>query len=109
MTRRKARSGRSVQSIIGATESKCMFDVRLLSFLIRGLNVNVRTPVCTHLRQNLPRCDLSVHTEHTRKRPPSANSPQATGGPGKNRRSEEPTSELQSLMRNSYAVFCLKK
>src|SRR3546814_2044810 len=25
------------------------------------------------------------------------------------RRSEEPTSELQSLMRSSYAVFCLKK
>src|SRR3546814_8439851 len=25
------------------------------------------------------------------------------------RRSEEPTSELQSLMRNSYAVFCWKK
>src|SRR3546814_9538553 len=25
------------------------------------------------------------------------------------RRSEEQTSELQSLMRNSYAVFCLKK
>src|SRR3546814_1114134 len=24
-------------------------------------------------------------------------------------RSEEPTSELQSIMRNSYAVFCLKK
>src|SRR3546814_8234510 len=24
-------------------------------------------------------------------------------------RSEEPTSELQSLMRNSYAAFCLKK
>src|SRR3546814_16243102 len=32
-------------------------------------------------------------------------------GPGKRcgRRSEEHTSELQSLMRNSYAVFCLKK
>src|SRR3546814_8996764 len=27
----------------------------------------------------------------------------------KNFRSEEHTSELQSLMRNSYAVFCLKK
>src|SRR3546814_6981459 len=27
----------------------------------------------------------------------------------KNNRSEEHTSELQSLMRNSYAVFCLKK
>src|SRR3546814_1818981 len=30
--------------------------------------------------------------------------PKATGD-----RSEEHTSELQSLMRNSYAVFCLKK
>src|SRR3546814_10455582 len=28
---------------------------------------------------------------------------------GKGLRSEEHTSELQSLMRNSYAVFCLKK
>src|SRR3546814_10841582 len=28
---------------------------------------------------------------------------------GKQRRSEEHTSELQSLMRISYAVFCLKK
>src|SRR3546814_10791424 len=30
-------------------------------------------------------------------------------GIGTERRSEEHTSELQSLMRNSYAVFCLKK
>src|SRR3546814_20746332 len=30
-------------------------------------------------------------------------------GGGGARRSEEHTSELQSLMRNSYAVFCLKK
>src|SRR3546814_14161194 len=29
--------------------------------------------------------------------------------PGDHRRSEEHTSELQSLMRISYAVFCLKK
>src|SRR3546814_733045 len=29
--------------------------------------------------------------------------------PGGGTRSEEHTSELQSLMRNSYAVFCLKK
>src|SRR3546814_5454481 len=31
------------------------------------------------------------------------------GGIFENRRSEEHTSELQSLMRISYAVFCLKK
>src|SRR3546814_6097024 len=36
---------------------------------------------------------------------PSANRP----GSGIVRRSEEHTSELQSLMRISYAVFCLKK
>src|SRR3546814_2044725 len=30
-------------------------------------------------------------------------------GPGASYRSEEHTSELQSLMRISYAVFCLKK
>src|SRR3546814_2641394 len=30
-------------------------------------------------------------------------------GPASSRRSEEHTSELQSLMRISYAVFCLKK
>src|SRR3546814_8308419 len=33
----------------------------------------------------------------------------ATGRPSPIRRSEEHTSELQSLMRISYAVFCLKK
>src|SRR3546814_7928969 len=45
---------------------------------------------------------------------PIARSP--AHGPGRQRprgpgggRSEEHTSELQSLMRNSYAVFCLKK
>src|SRR3546814_6096031 len=36
-------------------------------------------------------------------------SPPPSKGEGKILRSEEHTSELQSLMRNSYAVFCLKK
>src|SRR3546814_9767099 len=41
----------------------------------------------------------------------SACSPRGRGGRGAARRarSEEHTSELQSLMRISYAVFCLKK
>src|SRR3546814_3916206 len=34
---------------------------------------------------------------------------EAVKGDDKDARSEEHTSELQSLMRNSYAVFCLKK
>src|SRR3546814_1154447 len=39
--------------------------------------------------------------------PPASNAPMATAI--KARRSEEHTSELQPLMRISYAVFCLKK
>src|SRR3546814_5278147 len=35
--------------------------------------------------------------------------PRADPGQDCGNRSEEHTSELQSLMRNSYAVFCLKK
>src|SRR3546814_11827477 len=35
--------------------------------------------------------------------------PRAADGQGRRARSEEHTSELQSLMRISYAVFCLKK
>src|SRR3546814_5930527 len=35
--------------------------------------------------------------------------PQSAFSRGNSPRSEEHTSELQSLMRNSYAVFCLKK
>src|SRR3546814_7443118 len=42
--------------------------------------------------------------------PPSETSiPETPYGKAVQRRSEEHTSELQSLMRNSYAVFCLKK
>src|SRR3546814_2980636 len=47
-----------------------------------------------------------------RRRPPHHGS-RARGGPAHDaaagHRSEEHTSELQSLMRTSYAVFCLKK
>src|SRR3546814_2544325 len=44
----------------------------------------------------------TAHLSHTRRGPDD----RAAGQP---RRSEEHTSELQSLMRISYAVFCLKK
>src|SRR3546814_9551236 len=45
-----------------------------------------------------------AHHEQTAMPQASAQSAKA-----RNVRSEEQTSELQSLMRNSYAVFCLKK
>src|SRR3546814_5631397 len=41
--------------------------------------------------------------------PQPGQAPQVPAPAGKGARSEEHTSELQSLMRTSYAVFCLKK
>src|SRR3546814_5147716 len=55
-----------------------------------------------HPRRRRRRDQLPAHrcrTRRGRRVPP----------PGPRTRSEEHTSELQSLMRNSYAVFCLKK
>src|SRR3546814_10469695 len=51
--------------------------------------------------------------EGRRARPPAGGGERRPAGRprfrGRHRRSEEHTSELQSLMRISYAVFCLKK
>src|SRR3546814_10913764 len=44
-----------------------------------------------------------------RREQPHGKQPEAKPGEDALWRSEEHTSELQSLMRNSYAVFCLKK
>src|SRR3546814_9261538 len=49
---------------------------------------------------------LTAHVRHTAPRPAAGGRRAAPPGC---RRSEEHTSELQSLMRISYAVFCLKK
>src|SRR3546814_4015631 len=46
---------------------------------------------------------MSTRSSHSR------NVTQSGGFPSTTKRSEEHTSELQSLMRISYAVFCLKK
>src|SRR3546814_6260108 len=61
-------------------------------------------------RASFPRCSRMATQGNNRMNvkdapPPSTGAPRrANGG-----RSEEHTSELQSLMRISYAVFCLKK
>src|SRR3546814_1610929 len=54
----------------------------------------------------------TLHAHHDSNRPQaeSGRAPQARGATSRiTPRSEEHTSELQSLMRISYAVFCLKK
>src|SRR3546814_5664763 len=55
-------------------------------------------PVVTRITAAAPRVSASVNGSHT-----------ARSSKLDQRRSEEHTSELQSLMRISYAVFCLNK
>src|SRR3546814_2068393 len=73
----------------------------------RSTRTDTLFPYTTLFRSPLPR-QSSGSTGRVRNCPPisSPRSQPATRG---RRRSEEHTSELQSLMRISYAVFCLKK
>src|SRR3546814_13526807 len=66
-----------------------------------------------NLRSPIPTAPDPPETD-TAKPPPPVRRQYISGtitarGPVNQRRSEEHTSELQSLMRISYAVFCLKK
>src|SRR3546814_6287597 len=73
---------------------------------------------CSRIRLKLTQPSSSqVPTSHHAKRSANpatrrqdrADTPRKSRRSGRFRRSEEHTSELQSLMRISYAVFCLKK
>src|SRR3546814_10778808 len=71
---------------------------RLIRTQLEGARLTDEAPLTTpHRRGNEPHPCLSAAFR------------QANGGARRSERSEEHTSELQSLMRISYAVFCLKK
>src|SRR3546814_4675586 len=62
---------------------------------------------CT--RRPSPRSTARIGQEHTRSRRACSRRRRTAPACSSSPRSEEHTSELQSLMRISYAVFCLKK
>src|SRR3546814_7503531 len=68
-------------------------------------SARIRAPSCrrTPSAPTAVSCSTATKGVFTCPRPPSTSSPRTPT------RSEEHTSELQSLMRISYAVFCLKK
>src|SRR3546814_3562113 len=72
----------------------------------RGLACLTQSSCTRELHQ--PCCSLLPHLL-TRRQIPSFCALQANRGQAATVRSEEHPSELQSLMRTSYAVFCLKK
>src|SRR3546814_10529851 len=65
---------------------------------------HARRIICGHPR--IPRCATDPASKGT---PNDPNDDEGAGQARSHQRSEEHTSELQSLMRISYAVFCLKK
>src|SRR3546814_7439701 len=71
-----------------------------LVFVVNGAAARARitTEAVTLLSQHGPLAPAIIHQRD-----------RLQGGAPRRRRSEEHTSELQSLMRISYAVFCLKK
>src|SRR3546814_6191203 len=78
----------------------------------RSTRTDTLFPYTTLFRS--PRCPRREAAEHHRRAPAQHRSPRGVSsspfqGDFAARRSEEHTSELQSLMRISYAVFCLKK
>src|SRR3546814_7111596 len=77
-----------------------LFRSRVLPDRVRHGHRHVRDLPVPHL---LHAVDPGVHADRDRSGLP------ADGGGHGGLRSEEHTSELQSLMRISYAVFCLKK
>src|SRR3546814_5424148 len=85
----------------------------------RSTRTDTLFPYTTLFRSLLPRRQAELRREPAApprrrdgdrlpRRNPGGPAPQLGGAPRRGR-SEEHTSELQSLMRISYAVFCLKK
>src|SRR3546814_2901875 len=93
----------------GASAAKRAFDLRCLDVRVEAKGNSLRSlPSSGALRHLLPQAGEGLGW------PGFARGPRIgeNGGPARAfgcLRSEEHTSELQSLMRISYAVFCLKK
>src|SRR3546814_10073716 len=79
--------------------------------------LTVRSWLAALLRSSGSRISLNISTSHIAgpsgrclRKAPAVSPPLRPGDQDEQqKRSEEHTSELQTLMRNSYAVFCLKK
>src|SRR3546814_3120715 len=80
----------------------------------RSTRTDTLFPYTTLFRSNQEKAKekekAQTKTKKQRTKPKQTKSPRQESTPQQDgRRSEEHTSELQSLMRISYAVFCLKK
>src|SRR3546814_1509891 len=92
--------------IVAAHRASASDDPRSVEQLIDEARSAAPARGFTSALRSVPEGDLAVIAE-VKRRSPSKGDLAADLDPAE--RSEEHTSELQSLMRTSYAVFCLKK
>src|SRR3546814_1452497 len=94
--------------VFGAANFNCHFESFLL---LEGEKVAFLSPCADAIGQKKRWKIIRLSTDHTRlqREEPESLRPNVLQAYGHSRRSEEHTSELQSLMRISYAVFCVKK
>src|SRR3546814_2446381 len=100
MIRRPPRSTRTDTLFPYPTPFRSKFSRRCAANNNCSLATHMRAICAICAKRHVTRWDFSVVSIH------AWSAPCSTAAPG---RSEEHTSELQSLMRISYAVFCLKK
>src|SRR3546814_5266832 len=102
------RIGRSLRKATGGDHRHAL-SKRSLTYCRVPLQVNPAVAVAVPARRELPGCPRRRNAAYDRTDLIPVESAGATPCFGGAARSEEHTSELQSLMRTSYAVFCLKK
>src|SRR3546814_1041448 len=92
----------------------CSSDLKVRDWNRTELLTHWREAWAEHVNTRLAELDIDARVDHRTLEAQGIDlEPQHKIGPAASRmaaeRSEEHTSELQSLMRNSYAVFCLTK
>src|SRR3546814_3503066 len=103
MTRRPPRSTRTDTLFPYPTLFRSPFGVR------RGARLEPARRTHPPQHGNVSASRGRIHTRRRREQGERCRNRRAESRNRPTQRSEEHTSELQSLMRNSYAVFCLKK
>src|SRR3546814_10961786 len=90
----------------------CLFFFLMIGRPPRSTRTDPLFPYTTLFRSSRPYRKArspAFRRRRSEHRPPASCRDRKCCGPATGPRSEEHTSELQSLMRTSYAVFCLKK
>src|SRR3546814_2149909 len=90
-------------------QGRAMREPPLVAIRIVGDSINAEIAAHPHVGEAFPHRVPAADAEHQQREDEGEGPAPADHEQSDRKRSEEHTSELQSLMRNSYAVLCLNK